>query len=218
MPKFDESWTGKLRQIGDLERPDHVFLRAEDECAFLGAYTARAGFGHSSTNDLIFNLKKPMARRGQPGWSYKARAIQDAARALRGSLNADNLPKWTIVPIPPSKPVDHPDHDDRVAQIAHLISPGHVREVIRTSGAREARHLIDDARSLDGLRATLTIDEAQIFPRPSGVILLDDVLTTGCSFRVCRSMIAEIWPQAVVFGLFVARVARPRFDDWNDDF
>lgn len=218
MPTFDESWTGELRLVGDLERPDHHLLRPEDECAFLGAYTAQAGYEHSSTNNLIYNLKKPMTRRGQRDWPHKQRAIGDAAAALRNVLDPEEIKRWTIVPIPPSKPVGHAEYDDRVSQIAHLVSPGGVREVIRTSRLREARHLGAAPRNLEGLRSTLDIDRALIEPRPRGVILLDDVLTTGCSFRVCKTMLAEIWPEVPVFGLFVARVARPRFENWNDDF
>jgi predicted amidophosphoribosyltransferase len=43
------------------------------------------------------------------------------------------------------------------------------------------------------------------FNPPKQVILLDDVLTTGCSFIVCKAIIAEAWPAADIFGLFVAR-------------
>ena len=58
MTIFDGSWSGRLRIVGDLERPDHWYLDPTDVCAFFGEYTARAGYGHSSTNQLIHNLKK----------------------------------------------------------------------------------------------------------------------------------------------------------------
>lgn len=82
MPTSDESWSGKLRIVGDLERPDHWYITEEDKCAFFGEYTAYAGYGHSSTNQLIHNLKKKPETRGVPQWAWKARAIRDVGQAL----------------------------------------------------------------------------------------------------------------------------------------
>ena len=77
----------RLSKIDDLTRPDHTFIEAKDECFYLGEYTARKGYQFSDTNNLIFNLKKPMDRRGQPGWSHKKRAVDKAGRQLREALD-----------------------------------------------------------------------------------------------------------------------------------
>ena len=69
----------RLSKIDDLTRPDHTFIEAADECLYLGEYTAKKGYQFSDTNQLIFNLKKPMDRRGQPGWSYKRSAVEKRA-------------------------------------------------------------------------------------------------------------------------------------------
>jgi hypothetical protein len=61
----------KLTRVDSLLLPDHYYLDADDECYFIGEYTARAGFAFSATNDLIQNLKKPMDRRDRPEWKYK---------------------------------------------------------------------------------------------------------------------------------------------------
>ena len=50
----------RLTKIDDLARPDHFYLTADDECYFLGEYTARKGFAFSPTNQLILNFKKSM--------------------------------------------------------------------------------------------------------------------------------------------------------------
>ena len=42
--------------IDELTRRDHYYLD-ETECVFIGEYTARAGYQHSQTNQLILNLK-----------------------------------------------------------------------------------------------------------------------------------------------------------------
>ncbi len=99
MPTSDASWSGRLRLIGDLERPDHHHLEAGDQCAFFGEYTPGEGWKHSSTNNLILNLKKgtedypkygtmaaqarcnQRCRRGDPGKPRSAARGDDFARA-----------------------------------------------------------------------------------------------------------------------------------------
>ena len=41
------------------------------------------------------------------------------------------------------------------------------------------------------------------------VLLIDDVITTGCSFMVCKQMLAEEFPDTRITGLFVARRVLP---------
>jgi hypothetical protein len=215
MPTFDESWSGSLRIVGELERPDHWHLTADDSCAFFGEYTARAGFGHSSTNQLIHNLKKKPELAGTPQYVWKGRAIRDIAAALRVNLKAEALPHLAIVPIPPSKPLGAAGYDDRMAQVARAIGPDiDVREAIFTAVEREAMHATQAHRDPAGLRASLALRPELVAGAPAQVILLDDVLTTGCSFKVCKAMLEEAWPQTQVFGIFVAR----RVIDHSDDF
>ena len=68
----------RLTQVDDLTRPDHYYLTAEDQCLYFGEYTARKGFNHSETNQLILNFKKKMDRRGLLEWRYKTAAIDTA--------------------------------------------------------------------------------------------------------------------------------------------
>lgn len=216
MTTSDDSWSNSFRRIGDLERPDHFYLTAADECAYFGDYTARAGFGHSATNDLIANLKKSPSKRGRPEWAYKEQAIARAARVIRGSIRADALPRVTFVPIPPSKPAGHPEHDDRMLRVAQQVDGGSIaRELLRTVGEREAAHLNSNRRDPDLLRQH--VEAAIGGPRPDVAILLDDVLTTGCSFMICKEKLVEAFPGLRVIGLFIARrvpqIEFPPFED-----
>ena len=215
---LDESWTGALRVVGELELPDHCRLDAEDHCYFMGAYTARAGFGHSSTNDIISNLKKSPLTKGSAQWNHKLRAIREVAAAIRANLNPERIPDLTFIPIPSSKPVGHDEYDDRMTQVSRLLGPHvDVRELIITTCEREAMHLADNARDPIVLRATLDFNQALLEPAPTEIILLDDVLTTGCSFKVCKEMLNEQFPDVPVSGLFVARRVLPQID-WGDLF
>jgi len=216
MPILDASWSGRLRLVGELERPDHWYLTAEDDCAFFGEYTAGGGYGHSTTNHLILNLKKKPETRGTAQWKYKGHAIGDIGQAIAKTLSPGSLAQTTFVPIPPSRPAGDPDYDDRMAQVARAIGPAvDVREVLYTAVGRDPAHVNASHRDPAALKATLSVNSALVAPAPLQVILLDDVLTTGCSFKVCKAMLAEVWPAAKIYGLFVARrvIARPSAEE-----
>lgn len=206
MTTLDASWSARLRVVGDLERGDHYYLNDDDTCAYFGTYTSRVGFAHSYTNQLISNLKKNPSVRNTAQWQYKQRAISQVGAAIARNLNADSWQKTIFVPIPPSKRRDSPDYDDRMLRVAQEMgNNADIRELLYTAVEREARHTNTDRRDRDALRASLAIDTRFADNPKAQVVLLDDVLTTGCSFRVCREMIAEIWPSASIFGIFVAR-------------
>ncbi len=210
MTTLDASWSARLRVVSDLERSDHYYLNDNDTCAYFGTYTSRAGFAHSYTNQLISNLKKSPSVRNTAQWQYKQRAISQVGAAVAGNLNADSWHKTVFVPIPPSKRRDSPDYDDRMLRIAQAMgNNADIRELLYTAVEREARHTNTDRRDQDALRASLAVDARYTANPKAQVVLLDDVLTTGCSFRVCKEMITEIWPAASIFGIFVARRVPP---------
>ncbi|WP_151613986.1 hypothetical protein [Sinorhizobium alkalisoli] len=206
MTTLDASWSARLRVVGELERPDHFYLDDTDTCAYFGTYTPRAGFAHSYTNQIISNLKKSPSVRNTGQWQYKQRAIATVGAAIAQNVNAASWQNTVFVPIPPSKRRDSPDYDDRMIRVAQAM--GHnadVRELLYTAVEREARHTKTDRRDRDALRASLAIDPRFTSNPRQQVVLLDDVLTTGCSFKVCKEMIVEIWPASSVIGVFVAR-------------
>jgi hypothetical protein len=148
----DESWSPRLRKIGDLERPDHWYVSESDECYFFGEYTARAGYAHSRTNSIIANLKKKPKLRTTAQWRHKEEAIRQCAAAIAANIKAAELPQVVFVPIPPSKTPDNPDYDDRLTRLARAISPeADVREIIFSIADREARHATGDHRDPNAL-------------------------------------------------------------------
>ncbi len=66
----------RLSKIDERTRGAPYYLEVTDPCDFLQEYTARRGFSHSETNQLIINLKKPVDRRDRPEWSHKENAIR----------------------------------------------------------------------------------------------------------------------------------------------
>lgn len=220
MPMLDASWSPQIRKIGDLERQDHWHLTPDHECYFFGEYTARAGYAHSSTNQIIGNLKKKPSVRNTPQWRYKVQDMRRVAAAICGALNPQAFATTLFVPIPPLKMRTDPEYDSRIADIARMIGQDiQVRELIDTVVAREPLHESDQRLTPTQLTATLAVNEALCDPAPANIILLDDVITTGCSFVACNSLLAARYPGVPILGIFAARRAVDRndaFAEWGD--
>lgn len=194
--------------VDELTRRDHHYLEQDDRCVFIGEYTARAGYQHSETNQLILNLKKGMDRRDKRDWRYKGMAIRQAGRTFAAVLNERSLDQFTFVPIPPSKARGDPEYDDRMVQVVGAIRPERpvdARELIVQSVSTEAAH--GSARRLrpEQLADIYRVDESVAAPTPAALVVVDDVLTTGAHFKAAQSVLVERFPGVPVFGLFVAR-------------
>lgn len=220
----DESWSNRLRQIGDIERPDHYYLTPEHSCFYFGEYTARKGWGHSTTNGIINNIKKHPNTQSTVQWQYKLQAINRIGQLMRANLKPEVLPRITFVPAPPSKPPDDPDYDDRMLQLGRAIGNDvDIRPLLETAQARDPAHQSDERPGPDALATGMSICEDQVDTSPvsAQLILLDDVLVTGATFLSCRRLLLDRFPEATVLGMFVARRVPERtlpendFDVWD---
>ncbi len=204
--------TARLTVVDDLARKDHYYLGADDYCLFYGEDTARAGFD-TPTNDMILNLKKEPSRKNRPEYKWKNWAINRCVEIFKGDLDPKKLTEYTVVPAPPSKRPSHPDYDDRMLQVARKFCEGSTleyRDLLITTQDRQASHATDRRPSPDELRKTIGINPQCAQPAPKAVLLFDDVLTTGCTFKACKAILQEAYPGIPVVGLFVARRAIPR--------
>ena len=181
----------------------------------MGEYTARGGFGASATNNLIINLKKPIDRRDRPEWRYKRQAMVTVARDLRTILEQWQIESVTFVPVPPSKAKDDPAYDPRLVQILTRTAKGFegdVRELIQQRTSMAASHESDRRPEIHELIANYYIDEAIAHPPRKNVAIFDDLLTTGRHYKAMQAMLSERYPEAMIYGLFVARRI-PNTDD-----
>lgn len=195
-----------LTKIDELIRPDHYHLDTNDECYFIGEYTAGRGFAHSSTNQFIYNLKKSVERRGLPDWVWKVRAIQQGASVLRDSLNPAFLASATFVPVPPSRIASDTLYDDRMTQVLKLLGQNvDVRELVVQSEGMHDAHTAQHRPGPNALYQNYEIRTSLVEPIPSQVAVVDDVLTTGAHFKAMKRILEETFPDAPVVGLFLAR-------------
>lgn len=212
------------REIDDSNRSDHTRLNPDDKCMFLYEFTAfehtnGLGFRFSDTNQLIHNLKKkPSERTTKGGWRYKGEAIGKCAAAMRLALNPEWLTSGTLVPVPSSKPLGHPDCDDRLTQIAKLLSvpPPDVRELVRHNSSHPASHESNNRPTVEELLAIYEIDEPLANSKPvTSIAIFDDVLTAGTHYRAMQIKLAARFPSVPIFGMFIARRAiPPPSDGW----
>ena len=197
----------RFSEIDEISRPDHHWLTENDRCYFLGEYTARQGYGHSPTNQLIWNYKKTLDRRDRPEWRYKKRAIREAAALFRNALG-DDPPPWAFLPVPPSKARNHPLHDDRVTQMLRAIWPDKnpdIREMIVQSESTSAAHESSERPTPLDIESRYEIETALTNPEPKCIAIVDDVLTTGAHFRAAHAILEVRFPGVQIVGLFLAR-------------
>jgi predicted amidophosphoribosyltransferase len=195
-----------LTKIDELHLPDHYRLDETDECYFIGEYTAGRGYSHSPTNQLIYNLKKSVERRGLAEYWHKEDSIRRAASALAASLNPEFLSKATFVPVPPSRAAEDPLYDDRMTQVIRLLGPNvDVRELVVHVESTPGAHLCAVRPGPREIYENYAIDESLVEPRASLIAVVDDVLTTGAHFKAMKRILQESYPNIGVFGLFIAR-------------
>ena len=199
--------------IDELTRRYHDKLTGEDECYFLGEFTARKGYKYSETNRTIINFKKSMDRSGTPEWKYKQLAINECADAFAIALNPFSLDTMTFVPVPPSNMKDHELYDDRLVRMLKIV--GKKVGFLRISECVEQTKPLRSSRGSTYKPTPSDIIKAYEFrnhrrtPRPTTIAIVDDVITTGAHFKAMKSILLEQYPGINVIGLFLARRILP---------
>jgi hypothetical protein len=208
-----------LTQIDDTTRGDHTRLGASDTCLYLFEYTSRKRYDFSATNNLISNLKKKPSTSGTYAYRYKGVAIKECIDHLAGALRADWLAIGTLVPIPCSKVVGHPDYDDRVEQICRGIPGSNVKSIVRQTQSTQASHEAGegDRLTVEDLLSVYDIDESQCTPAPTSIAIVDDVLTGGTHYRAMHTILSGRFSGVPIFGIFIARRVFPDPLDETED-
>lgn len=212
----------KLQAIDDSNRSAHYYLTSEDTCYFLHEFTAHKGYAFSPGNQFIFNFKKSPLKRHEAHYRHKLHAITQAT-----SMYQQLFDQWpevytesTFVPIPPSKPAGHVEHDDRMWQMVRGICTGReadARELIVQTQPYEAAHLQKEGGERIKPNELQALYRLHPQPPKSIVFLFDDVLSAGCHFRAAKSAILAANPGTQVIGFFLARRVLPNpFDDFEN--
>jgi len=116
--------------------------------------------------------------------------------------------------MPGSKPVGHPDYDPRLQTVLARYAMGSrgidIRPVLRQTGARAAQHEDGGRLTPQELAQGMEVDPTQLTtPLRPLVIVFDDVLTMGASFKAAQSLIQPLPGVQDVRGVFLARTVWP---------
>lgn len=204
----------KLSKIDELilANQEHYYLDSDDECYYIGEYTARKGFAFSETNQLIHNLKKSPESRGTAQWKWKEHAIQQAGNLLRAVLANEPNEQWleraTLVPIPPSKVEGDPLYDDRMHRVLQELGRSlnlDIRELIRQRESTLAAHERTDRPNPSEIAENYYIVEELSEPAPVQFGVFDDLLTTGSHFKAMKMVLRDRFQNVPVTGIFIAR-------------
>lgn len=203
-----------FRRIDETNIADHFQLEAADQCYFMFEYTSHKNYSYSATNSLISNLKKKIGSSSITELRYKAGAIKECATHISGSMNFDNLRTWTIVPVPPSKQKSDPAYDDRILRICKSLASPHpldIRELVTQSQSIVAAHEVTAGSrpTVNDFVNIYVIDEAITQPTPTGILIVDDVLTAGTHYRAMHTVLAKRFPGVPINAIFVARRVFP---------
>lgn len=200
----------RLQRIDESILQEHSLLEPTDYCYFLGEYASGQGFKFSEMNQVINNLKKPIDRKHLPEWHFKEQAILKIAYWLMSLNSWDKLKRYTWVPIPPSKAKSDPAYDDRLFRILmkvkELEKALDLREFILRKTSRDAAHMPGSRRpTVQELSTDLYVDETIADPIPEGIVVFDDVITSGASFKVVQSLLQKRYTNVLIIGISVAR-------------
>lgn len=200
----------RLQRIDESILPEHSCLETTDYCYFLGEYASGRGFNHSEMNQIINNLKKPINRKHLPEWHFKEQAIQKIAFWLMSTNSWEKLKSCTWVPMPPSKIKSHSEYDDCILRILKRAKQFElkldVRELLLAKTSRDPAHNPGNKRpSIADHFNNLMIDEGLKDPPPRAIVIFDDVITSGASFKAAQKILLKNFPEVPIVGIFVAR-------------
>lgn len=207
----------RLSKVDDSSRPEHARLTEDDECYYFLEYTSGRNYSFSKANDIVSNLKKKPSNSGRADYKYKLLVMQQASATFRAALNADWLNHATLVPVPGSKAVGHPDYDNRMEQICRGIRDAlDVRNLVVQRASTVASHEAGSGGriTVDELLELYQIDEDLTDPAPTYIAIFDDVLTAGTHFRAMKTVLSARFPGIPIVGMFIARRVFPPDPDF----
>ena len=198
----------KFTRIDETSLQDHWHLTNLDFIAYFGEYYAKAGFDYSDMNQLIMNLKKPMNRRGKAEWRYKEKAKLEFSKLLISALSEYDFSEFIFVPVPPSKLDNHPEFDNRLMEILNLVKEKNsinICDLVLQKENREQFHTQDEKRDAEELFSNFKLNEHAPRPAVKNIIIFDDLLTTGTTYRAMEKFLKIHFPDCDYSGMFLAR-------------
>lgn len=198
--------TEQWRKLDRRLEWDASALSTNDICYYYYDHT-EGGYSQSRANQLVFNLKKPLIRRGKSDWHYKIEAIEAFAENLASLLvRVQRSPlSISLIAMPTSKNRQSDDYDDRIVQVVKQASDQTGipwLDCFETLADTQPVHL-GGTRSATAIRNNLALnDSAKRLTNYDACMLVDDVLTSGSHFIACKELLKSAYPHLQVVGAF----------------
>ena len=209
----------KLTRLSEEDFENRKFLLPGEQVYYFVDYTVGSSYQENEVTSFLINFKRCPEKHPEGAGArwYKEEAIRLASVALSGL----EPQRYTWVPLPPSKPAGHPQHDDRILRaLQGVVPPCDIQEAIKQELPRDAQHTSLEHRDPERLKAGWSVEP---FVPKKAVILLDDVLTSGCTFRAAKDLLRSTGVEVPIAGVFLTRAIYPRPDvnaelDFGFDF
>lgn len=201
-----------MRRFIKIESGQCQFIKDDDLCYHIGEYTSYEKRSDTETNQQISNLKKsPNASPRE--LEYKRKAVKYWGDKLLQHLKwEDATQNCTFVTIPGSKAKEDPEYDPRMELVLDYIRDAHpdidARAILYQKSSRETQRS-GARKSPDEIYECLAIDELQLETEPKpNIVLLDDVITRGASFKAAKRILQERLGDVCIYGFFLAKTAK----------
>ena len=196
-----------LIKLDELELRRRIDLNATDQCRYWRTYTPKENYHFSETNRLIQNFKiSPLEKHRLP---HKKTAIEQIAHEFMQIIPNQVYQHFTFVPIPPSKPLTHPEYDDRLIQVLKQVQKEKNNLDFRVPITQQQSTIAAHITPLGQRPSIQQLQELYVFndpgcSSPQKIVIFDDVLTKGTHFKAMQKILNRYYPQVPTIGLFIA--------------
>lgn len=196
------------KKLSDVFNGRPIYLTDDDlkTCYIAREYISRGGYQASDDTNMIMNFKMGINVSSKRLY-YRDMAIKQFADELLELFQTDNFINQTIIVIPSSKIKTDIEYDDRMDKVCAILrnNPNiHIIEPIRRKYSRQSRHTVDTKRDINSEYNELEWICSEWDNNISTVVILDDIITSGASFKACQNLILQHYPNINIFGVFWA--------------
>ena len=187
-------------------------LDGNDRCYYYMTYDPWSDLLVNEQKKIVKNLKiKPNELIGNPlRKKYKDQSIQTVSNWIIETINEyQELKNYLWIPASPSKSRDDQNYDDRLVKILELVKAAipdfaYFDALYAKNSLEESRR--SNERDIQKKLENLGIDKNFInYLKTNKIVIFDDVLTTGSTFKATQNKIHEIDNTLKIIGVFLAK-------------